>query len=345
MQIRKHNIKTHLIFPKKGFIKVGWRYNEEYPRFSTGTNNKVLAEKKGNEIFKKWLENLDDFKPSRKDAFEVEINRYIETQYEYKKPATIVSVKRNLKRLQDSLSVGSISEITKEMFENNAPKLRGDASPKYWTCIIVDIRKFFQWCIDKGILASDPARKIILPPKSSYKKRGLEAIWPDGELEKICEVIYPPAIVHLKILRYTGMDVSDLCFLKKEHIFETENGLQIVKVREKAKSDRETMNQPVNSKLLVIFRQALANDSDRLFTTKTARNFNTHLYRQMKVARKNLKLPMRDLKSLRHTFATKHVERGVVPIDVLRTWMGHAPDSRTLENLYSHREFTAQFMD
>ncbi|MBF0433595.1 MAG: tyrosine-type recombinase/integrase [Fibrobacteria bacterium] len=80
-----------------------------------------------------------------------------------------------------------------------------------------------------------------------------------------------------------------------------------------------------------------------IYTLKAPKLFGTAIQRKNKKTWIKLKLQPKDLKSLRHTFATEHVERGV-PVDVLRKWMGHTPNSRTLDGVYLHRKSTAEFM-
>ncbi len=347
--VNARKIRTHLIIDpkKKANIKVGWRYEGKYFRVSTGTKNERKADPIGEELFQKWCNRFSSFKPSRKDAFEVEITRYDKLENKYLKEGSRVCIRRHLRRLHCTLGISSVSEATMELVLSKVPQWRDTASPKHWKNMVLDNRKFFRWCIKQGLIDKDPTADITLPRKDRFRKKGIESVWPEEEFKEVCKLAKPKDKVYLEILRHTGMDVSDLCLIEKKHIMVVDERLTIVKKREKAKSDEETIIQPINSTLLPYFEKALErpSKSKRLFSNEIPKSFGRHLYQKvMRLREKIENVPHRDLKALRHTFATWHVERGV-PIDVLRQWMGHARDSRILEKLYSHRKSTAQFMD
>ena len=142
------------------------------------------------------------------------------------------------------------------------------------------------------------------------------------------------------------MDSGDLhTFDPGKHLVKDEAGtLTIRKLREKAKSEEETIVQPVSSRILPYLEARLKSGEGYGAEYASVRSFTASLRKRVQSAMERAGLPRTDLKSLRHTYCTYHAERGV-PLDVLRRWLGHSRDSRTLDRYYIHRASTARFMD
>jgi integrase len=77
----------------------------------------------------------------------------------------------------------------------------------------------------------------------------------------------------------------------------------------------------------------------------THASFSSWIWKNIQAARRRAGLPRRDIKSFRHTFVTTHLRRGKVKLRQLREWLGHAPDSKMIEDTYDLSEFGADAMD
>jgi len=161
----------------------------------------------------------------------------------------------------------------------------------------------------------------------------------------------------VKLLRYGGIDVNDAYRLLAHHIEEdSEGNLWIKKMRGKAKltSGVEMIKLPVSSKikeeLREYWQEAFA-ISPEAHVLPWHRRFGNHesfrswLWKMIQTARDRAGLPKRDVKSFRHTFVTYHLKRGKVSLRQLREWLGHADDSKMIEDTYDLSEFGAEAMD
>lgn len=340
MTTRISNIDHHLVKVKGKNFMVGWRHNGEYFRFSTRTKKKGEAEQNAEIIFKQWAKNCPDFTPLRSDSFDVEMERYLRTAKKHITDDSKNLIRRTLGKLKRGLDLKSVPEFTREAIEENQDKVRGEANAKYWCNIMGDIRSFVKWCIQESLIPNDPTVRIVLPKQEEFFFKGEEAIWLDDEFELVCKTVSKADSIYLKVLRYTGMDVSDMSQLEKKHILKDSKGLVISKLRQKSKVK---FNVPIDDRVLPIFESVLKRKSGRLFSEETFKSFTTNLGDRIRYHRRTLKLPERGLKDLRHTFITEWVEEDV-PFDVIRVWIGHKRTSRILELRYAHRRNAREYM-
>lgn len=330
------------IHPGKGNLEVRFRWRDKHPSISTGTKDSKEAHDRAPDLVRSWIKargNSLSEHPLQAAAAE-----FLAEQYADRKPDTRDEVDLILRRLATAFpALPSLAGLTPKAFRAGLSRYRGEASAGYWTNILVTTRKFCRWAVSRGYMAEDPTEGIPAPGKGRGKRRD---VWAEEYFAQVVAVVSPFDAEVLQVMRWTGIDSGDLFgFDPKKHVTRDEAGaLTLRKRREKGKTDEETMVQPISSRILPFIEARRKSGEGYGAGYASVRSFTASLRKRVQSAMARAGLPVRDLKSLRHTFATYHAERGV-PLDVLRGWMGHARDSRTLDRYYLHRASTARFMD
>jgi integrase len=325
----------------RGSCVIRFRLDGVQHSFATGIKSKREAEAQAEGILARWLIARGEASPAKATGLQAEIEAFLEAEYADVKPATRTEAALILRRFASTFPFPNIQDVTREVFRKTAKAYRGEASAKYWANILSTTRRFSKSLVAQKSLLEDFTQDVPMPPKASFGRR--ETVWTPEEFETVLDALEPFDRDVLMVMRWTGMDSSDVAELLKKHILKDSEGNWIIKKRrEKAKTDDETIVQPISSQAREILLGRYKGISDRLFGNMyaTPRSFTTSLLGRVRRAAG----PTKDLKSLRHTYATYHAERGV-PLDVLRVWMGHAKDSRVLDRIYLHRASTARFMD
>lgn len=253
--------------------------------------------------------------------------------------------------------------------------------PKAWKNLFNNIRAFVRWELTRttgGLrhLPEDPTLGVQTPTKAEIKRsRPVRTEWPEAEFTKTLAHVrvrirrpkesaaalsaawIKDLRFTLRLLRYGGLDVNDCFHLLAHHIEEDGDGrLWIKKLRGKAKitSGVEMIKLPVSTHLESEMRaywavaMAVGPTAKVLpWHTRFANHasFSSWIWKNVQGARKRAGLPRRDIKSFRHTFVTSHLKRGKVKLRQLREWLGHAPDSKMIEDTYDLSEYTADAMD
>ncbi len=339
----------HFIKRPSGYLQLRFKVGSSWKGISTGTTSLQTAKRKAQELIDKWKrENPKKMIiPKRSVDWDSEIERYLKTQKEHKKEGTKRPIRRHLEQARDVFGV-PINKVTVKLFNERVEALRGEVSPKTWANTLTNIRGFFRWQLDEKNIGEDPTKNAVLPPRSSFGRRTGKDVWTDEELRQVCDALPKFERDVLRTIRFTGLDSSDVFELRREHIVKDSEGhLCISKRREKAKSADEHINQPLSPDVLKILKPRIkkaVEPEDKIFPSAylNSNSFGATLLK--KVGRAwTMESSKKDVKSLRHTFASFHANRGV-PEDVLRRWMGHSPYSRILEALYIHRKSTAKYM-
>lgn len=332
----------------KGNCEIKFRVDGEQKSISSGTRNKREAEARAKPLLARWLAAHGKVSAQGKTSLQAAIDAFLETQYANTKPATKTEASLVMRRLAEAFPVDHVQEISPDVFRKGATAYRGDASPKYWMNILSITRRFSRSLLDQGKIAQDFTKGIPSPRKSQFGRR--EGVWTDEELETAFRFINSFDRDVFLVMRWAGLDSSDVFELRKKHLVKDDSGAWMFrKRREKSKTEEETILQPVSSVIrdMILAKWNSAKGAeDRLFQGPyiNARSFTASLMSRFRRATATAGVTFKDLKSLRHTFASYHAERGV-PLDVLRVWMGHARDSRVLDRIYVHRASTARFMD
>jgi integrase len=265
--------------------------------------------------------------------------------------------------------------------EKQEPGKSAFLKPKGWKNLFNNIRAFVRWEMQRttgGIrhLTDDPTLGVETPTKAEVKKsRPIRTEWPEAEftatlnniqvrVQRLKSNAKETSTEYLKdlrftlmLLRYGGMDVNDCYHLLAHHIEEDGDGrLWIKKLRGKAKitSGVEMIKLPVSTRIEAELRKywaavrAIGPETKVLPWHKRFSNqesFRSWIWKNVQSARARAGLPPRDVKSFRHSFVTMHLKRGKVKLRQLREWLGHAPDSKMIEDTYDLSEFGADAMD
>jgi integrase len=325
----------------KGNLEIRFRWAGRHPSISAGTTDRREAANLAPGLVRKWIVSKGAGVAHPLQAAAAE---FLAEQYADRKPDTRDEVDLILRRLAAAFpALPSLAALSPKAFRVGLTRYRGEASAGYWTNILVTTRKFCRWATSRGYMAEDPTEGIPAPGKGRGKRRD---VWAEEYFAQVVAVVSPFDAEVLQVMRWTGIDSGDLFgFDPKKHVTRDEAGaLTLRKRREKGKTDEETMVQPISSRILPFIEARRKTGEGYGAGYASVRSFTASLRKRVQSAMARAGLPVRDLKSLRHTFATYHAERGV-PLDVLRGWMGHARDSRTLDRYYLHRASTARFMD
>lgn len=331
-----------------GNCEIRFRLDGVQRSISAGTKNQRQAESVAKAVLARWLAAQGKTTAGKKTGLRGEIDAFVEVQYRDLKRATRDEAILILNRFEAAYPLPHVQDITPEVFRAGAGRFRGEASPKYWANILATVRRFSRALVDQGKIVQDFTKGTPMPKRSAFGRR--EVTWTEDELAAVLEVLTPLDRDALTVMRWTGLDSSDVFELRRKHLVKDETGAWVIKKqREKAKGPEETILQPIGSvvrQILMDRYKATRLPADRLFDADflDARSFTSSLRDRVRRATASAGLPLKHLKALRHTFATYHAERGV-PLDVLRRWMGHAPDSRVLDRIYVHRASTARYMD
>jgi integrase len=256
------------------------------------------------------------------------------------------------------------------------PGQSAELKPKAWKNLFGNIHPFIEWEmeIERGNLTADPTLGTVTPTKAQLKKsRPIRKEWPDKEYEATLAKISfrnwkllkgeghsaewaKLTKFTVKLLRWGGVDVNETYRLLAHHITEDSNGhLWIKKIRGKSKAAAmETIKLPVSSKLEKELREYWQIAMEKGPETPllpwhtrfgTHESFRSWIWKTIQFARAKAGLPPRDVKSFRHTFTTYHLKRGKVKLSQLREWLGHADDSRMIEDTYDLSEHGTEAMD
>lgn len=326
------------IHPGKGNLEIRFRWEGAHPSISSGTKDEREARNRAPGLVARWIEAHG--KSAAAHPLEAATVEFLQEQYADRKGDTRSEVSLILRRLAAAFpGIASLDLLTPDAFRKGLQAYRGAAAPGYWTNILVTTRKFCRWAVKRGYMVEDPTEGIPTPGKGKGKRRD---VWEEGYFEDVCAAVSEADREILLIMRWSGMDSGDVSgFDPKQHIAKDDAGVFVLrKLREKAKGPEETMVQPLSSRLGFLKTRKEGYGAEYA----SVRSFTASLRKRVQSSMKRAGLPIRDLKSLRHTFATYHAERGV-PLDVLRGWLGHARDSRTLDRYYLHRASTSRFMD
>jgi integrase len=325
-----------------------FRWKGRQVSVTTLEHTEAKAKARAPEVIARWFKKNGEKVPlSRLATLEEAGREFLEAKYLSRKASTAKEARVVLERLAAVMPEGW-ARLTRKTAKPYWAKLKGDASPKYWKNILTLTRKFWRWAVEEGIAEEDATEGLEGPRSLDFGIR--RDVWTEEEVEAVVGFLEPWAAQAVQVIRWTGLDPADLWNLRKRHFIKDKSGAwKIVKVREKAKSEKEIIDQPISSKVrpLLVGLHAKAKSPDsQVFPTpyKTAQVFTVLLRRHVLRAQAALGLRPLAVKSLRHTFATFHAERDV-PIDVLRAWMGHTSDSRVLDRVYLHRGSTSRYMD
>lgn len=340
---------------KVGSAQIRFRINRRPVSISTGKKKaSAVTDAEARALIERWFaKNRRRWAPpAAAGSFMSEVDRFITFRCDGRRPNTVAEVLRHLRALQEALGVGAVHEITKKLCEDRREALLASREPRQRKALLTTWRRFCRWEVEEGNMAEFPFVNFRNPSSKEFPVH--TEIWtPERYVATLEQLRHDDAEI-LAVIRWSGLDPADVWELAPRH-FVRVPFLKLHKVRSKAKSNAEVVDQPVSSKILPIIEARLAaaiSKGSKLWpTTLSMVSFGSMFLERVKTAQRKAgfddTLP---LKPLRHTFATYHADRylrgeGGPPMEELRRWMGHAPDSRVLERLYVHVVSNERFMD
>ncbi len=313
-----------------------------------------------------------------------EVDAYIANEYRGAPSGTIKPIRQHLDRLVEFLKAGDpanklpgvsgVREVTRRHFDAAWAKMAlaeeqdpNPAAPRVYLVpktvknMLGNVRKFFRWEMVREVkegepyLEKDPTLNAKMPTKGECAAP-VKVKWEDDEFKAtIKKVTCVDTRDTLLMLRYCGgLDVADTMQLQATHFKRTPNGvLFIEKLRAKSKrtSRNEWIKIPVAKIILSMVEARLAackSPEDFVFPWNvrhsTIDGFEAGLYKRTKTARARAGFAMKEIKALRHTFASEQIAKGV-PIWQVQPWLGHVKGSPITAQVYNLNEGEAELIN
>lgn len=340
--------------------------DSKFQAVSTGTKTDKISQSEQTNIVADWF-NRNGFKApvvTNSDSLSERMAAYVQKEYDGSPTATVTSANKHMNRLLTAcslLGVVVIQDVTPQAFDAAAAIMRkrqrgaGQISGKSWKDMLFACRKFFRFHIVNGptgrldpnkFITQDPTINQSTPPRSStIAKR--KVAWTQNEfdatIENIGGVDADDFVDAMKLLRYAGgLDECDVFELHEEQFVKAGGRLIIKKLRGKHKRGiaREWIRMPVPKLLEGMVKKRLKKAKDfkgYLFPwigrLKALTSFNAQIYKTVKRAREKAGYPMKEIKSLRHSFVTDMLAKGV-PEGQIQEFLGHVKGSPVLRETY-----------
>ncbi len=193
---------------------------------------------------------------------------------------------------------------------------------------VASIRSFFAFLLDAGVIAHDPARKLIPPARERLQPRVLTEM-EYKRLQLACAHETRDAAI-IELYLQTGMRLSELARLTLQNfelpakISRDEGNVGSVRIYGKGRKDRTiTLNWKASKAIKAYLAIRPKVEDQRLFITKFGTGISPRAIENV-VAKYLKEADIRDasVHTLRHTFATQMVKRGT-KLDVVRKALGH----------------------
>lgn len=336
---------------ERGTAQIRFRVHGKAVSISTGKKSaNGLSTKQQATLIRDWMRR-HPATVKNEAGFGEEAERFIALLYEGRSKQTINEVRGHLARLRAVLGIHSVQQATKKHCEARKVRLQEGLSPKTWKNFLTTARKFFRWQVIEGNLPVDPLANFKNPSKTLFG--GRTEVWEEERYRETLKELAAEERALLEVLYETGMDSGDLFTLRAADFVQARapdgsKFWKLYKLRGKAKSPEEVMDQPLSTRAREILLPLLPDlwDFSRYCD---GLSFVSSLLKKVKKAQVRAGYEPLDIKSLRHTFATRHASRyvegqGGPPMEVLRQWMGHAKGSRTLERVYVHTKSSGMYM-
>lgn len=313
---------------------------------------------------------------SASPALAPEIAKFVTEQYGESAASTVTEVRRVLGWIPQYGGIGYVHEVTLDVMTQVYATVKEKHAPAAATRrnALNIWNKFFEHQMDvseksgKKYFTVNPIRKFKRPRARDFGRR--TDVWPEEMYLKMVAHADIELAEAMRVIRWTGLDPLDYAMLMDRHVEIDANGiLEIRMMRSKAKFGSEKIKQPIDPEISKLFharKKKAAGNPNYLYFTADAGIYHEdaiEFYRRAKnwaaaLTKRRLRLFRRlwpdypiilDLKHLRHTYATYMATHGGpegkgVSERVLREWMGHAPSSRTLEQIYLHIQTTSQYL-
>ena len=281
--------------------------------------------------------------------------KFMRFQHKFSKEGHRSGVEQILKDFGAAAGYPDVREMTKDRFREVWDAVEVGKAPKTqanWLGTLSGFARFLEEELEG--YPGDFTRGVRRPPKANfgtrheiYEEKWFQPIWTESPLW-----FRPVWEDHW----FTGMDTKDLWELQpRKHLLKVETPSQekgqppvsswkVWKVRAK---EGELIDQPLNSRIISRWVETYEKSGPEGYLHAEAhrrysdeKSWSNQCRNALHAAQERLGLPRLDLKTTRHTFATRHLlrfiraEKNAPTLDQIRRWLGHAPDSRILERLY-----------
>lgn len=333
----------------RGNCRIWFKWEGKPVFLSAGTKKPKEAREAIKAKVREWYSRLPTVASKRPEAastghpWATESKRFIKAQHAHSKPGYKSGVAQVLRDFGKAAEDPDVTTMTKERFrevwEGVSGKMASHTKAN-WLGILGAFARFLE---EDEIVPKDFTKGVKRPPRKSFGKR--DTIYRDEWFQMIWDELPLWVRPIWEDHWFTGMDTKDLWeFEPHKHLIDSGKGWKIWKDRAK---EGEIIDQPLSSKIRVRWATIKSNSKPGSFMYAEARkryanekSWGNQIRKALHAAQDRLKLPKLDIKSTRHTFATRHVlrlvkgEKNAPSMDQIRRWLGHAPGSRVLENLY-----------
>jgi site-specific recombinase XerD len=234
---------------------------------------------------------------------------------------------------ENDLTVGTPAAITKSHLSEYLSSLSNQGlSGRTRARKLAAIKEYFRFLVGSGVIATSPAESVSAPKR---ERNGRTYLTP-AEYTRLLSLAgsNPRDYAILQVFLQTGIRVSELCSLTLSDVDLADHTLTIR--QGKGMADRSIELEKKGSQAIKNYLRSRPQSlSDALFLNYQAepiseRGVQKLLAKYVKLAGITKKISPH---SLRHTFATYRVERGVSPYQ-LQQWLGHR--NLNLTQIYVH---------
>lgn len=286
------------------------------------------------------------------------------------------------KRFFEFIPTDRIADLTPDIVKKAVTKIESlcekkEMEWKYWANIHAYVfgkgstknpqGGLFHWLIHtKQILKGNEWEKLHVsaPDKAKFNKfhdgvkRNPQYYWEDEEIIKIHEELSIVWKDYFWIMAHTGMDLSDLADLKDDHIVPWEKNpgkYMIDKLRKKEERFNVRIKLPLSGKVerIILNARNMPKDSklnpERLLfpdLKNKLKNSHSQMYNRVRAAWQIVypKKPHKNVKALRHTYITKHLDKGT-PMHILQDYVGHSDKSTIIRERYKGTVDSVNYID
>jgi integrase len=328
----------------RGNCRIYFRWKGKPVFVSAHTKKEKEAGKAAPSIIKAWIEAKREIVAPAPSlpvlTMKAAVDRYLALEHENSKEGTVTEAKRNLKKLGDALGWPNAPDISKTLYREKYPELRDAVASHTWANELGEHRRFARFLVREEILLRDFTEGVKRPKRSTFGTR--EVIYQEGWFQPLWDELEHEWREAWEDHWFTGMDTKDLWeFDPQKHLSPVKDDWKIWKRRAK---ESEMIDQPLPSKIKARWIAAKKSGQTRLHASAgryvTPKSWGNQIRKALHAAQRKLGLPLLDLKTTRHTFATRHLlrsirgEKNAPSVEEIQRWLGHAKGSTEIHRTY-----------
>lgn len=258
-----------------------------------------------------------------------------------------------VRRFQEFLAryaIRNVSEVKPEMISDYLNWREEEVSDRTWNIERIVLSNFFKFCMNHEWVLKNPVKKIPMKNVITSEPDHLNEVEASkllGYMKGKCYDV--PYYELVATLLHTGMRLNEACYLTKEDI--DLKRWQIV-VREKeidgkvwAAKTKERRYIPIPLEIRGIVRQLMNAPGEFLFQNTNSRPMKDRkVLERLQVACKKAGVKKVHVHSLRHTFTSMSMEKGVDP-RITQKILGHKSSAMTDRYTHMRPEFLGKVME